>query len=346
MNQILAIFRSRQRSPLSYFFIVCLISFQLVDTASAQSPMPLKHAGTAAGAPAGSYALSGFENVNLFNGKLDFHLPMVQVGGRGDVGYTVNLNIEASWHINRVTQPDTHFDNPEDYDWGMNSGYGPGIMFGQAYTSYYPLPCDPANWNLSETVTTLTRLTFKTQEGTAYEFVDQASYGSLQDVYTYCGHNLPGQGYNRGKIFVTTDGSGMTFISDVNIFDFNLNTASPFSVSGVLFMSNGTRYRIDNGAVQWIQDRNGNRIEFSYGDGISQPHGLYQVKDSIGRKVSFCYANHQQVGNCGNFPDYDSITYSGFGGAPRTIKIWKGPTMTISQPPIIPRVRSNTITIN
>jgi len=27
------------------------------------------------GAPAGSFALSGFDNVNLFNGNLNFHLP-------------------------------------------------------------------------------------------------------------------------------------------------------------------------------------------------------------------------------------------------------------------------------
>jgi hypothetical protein len=31
--------------------------------------------GLAAGSPAGAYQLSGFENVNLYNGNLDFHLP-------------------------------------------------------------------------------------------------------------------------------------------------------------------------------------------------------------------------------------------------------------------------------
>ena len=39
--------------------------------------------GQAPGAPAGSYSLSGFEKVNLFNGHLNFQLPLLQVSGRG-----------------------------------------------------------------------------------------------------------------------------------------------------------------------------------------------------------------------------------------------------------------------
>ena len=36
--------------------------------------------GLAPGAPAGSYPLSGFDNINLYNGKMNFHLPLVQIG--------------------------------------------------------------------------------------------------------------------------------------------------------------------------------------------------------------------------------------------------------------------------
>ena len=42
--------------------------------------------GLSPGAPAGSYALSDFDNVNLFNGNLNFALPLVKVGGRGGAG--------------------------------------------------------------------------------------------------------------------------------------------------------------------------------------------------------------------------------------------------------------------
>ena len=46
------------------------------------------------GAPAGSYGLSGFENVNLYNGNLNFALPLVHIGGRGGVDCTMMLTIE------------------------------------------------------------------------------------------------------------------------------------------------------------------------------------------------------------------------------------------------------------
>ena len=50
--------------------------------------------GLTPGAPAGSYALSGFDNINLYNGSLNFHLPLIQIGGRGVAGFTSNLTIE------------------------------------------------------------------------------------------------------------------------------------------------------------------------------------------------------------------------------------------------------------
>src|SRR5205807_10450538 len=53
----------------------------------------------APGAPSGSYALSGFDTVNLFNGNLDVRVPLLRVGGRGEAGYTMVLPVERSWRI-------------------------------------------------------------------------------------------------------------------------------------------------------------------------------------------------------------------------------------------------------
>lgn len=50
--------------------------------------------GQSPGAPTGSYALSGFDNVNLFNGHLNFHLPLIKVNGRGGVSFSSALPIE------------------------------------------------------------------------------------------------------------------------------------------------------------------------------------------------------------------------------------------------------------
>ena len=55
--------------------------------------------GLAPGAPAGAYALSDFDNVNLFNGGLSFRLPLISAGGRGSVNTTVALPIEQKWIV-------------------------------------------------------------------------------------------------------------------------------------------------------------------------------------------------------------------------------------------------------
>src|SRR5262245_17692003 len=46
-------------------------------------------AGLKPGAPAGSYVLSGFDNINPYNGNLNFSLPLLKIGGRGSAGYTI-----------------------------------------------------------------------------------------------------------------------------------------------------------------------------------------------------------------------------------------------------------------
>jgi|SRR5687767_13901417 len=53
--------------------------------------------GLAPGAPAGSYELSGFENVNPYNGGLNFSLPITEVSGRGGASYTIRVPIENKW---------------------------------------------------------------------------------------------------------------------------------------------------------------------------------------------------------------------------------------------------------
>src|SRR6185312_5861508 len=68
-------------------------------------------AGLSRGTPAGSYALTGFDNVNLFNGHMNFHLPLVTVGGRKGAGYTIMLPIEQVWTA-QVLDPINYFYNP------------------------------------------------------------------------------------------------------------------------------------------------------------------------------------------------------------------------------------------
>jgi len=56
--------------------------------------------GITPGAPAGSYDLSGMESINLFNGNLDFHLPLLSLDGRGSAvrSMMVSLNTKK-WRV-------------------------------------------------------------------------------------------------------------------------------------------------------------------------------------------------------------------------------------------------------
>ena len=69
------------------FIVLALLSFGVsAQTSNTDGATP---AGLSPGAPAGSYSLTGFENVNLYNGNLNVSLPLLAVGGRGSAGYTV-----------------------------------------------------------------------------------------------------------------------------------------------------------------------------------------------------------------------------------------------------------------
>ena len=81
------------------------------------------------GTPAGSYALSGFDNVNLFNGNLNFHLQLLHIGGRGEAQYTMMLPIETHWRVLNRSNDYQEIWLPTDSTWyGDKPGYGPGML--------------------------------------------------------------------------------------------------------------------------------------------------------------------------------------------------------------------------
>ena len=57
------------------------------------------------GAPAGSYALSGLDNINLFNGNLNFRLPLATIIGRGEIGSAVAIPLERKWRVLDIQLP-------------------------------------------------------------------------------------------------------------------------------------------------------------------------------------------------------------------------------------------------
>src|SRR5215813_6748206 len=103
----------RLQHYLGTFAAVVGLIIILSATALAQSTPPANTTATAGwtplalqpGAPAGSYALGDFDNINLFNGHLNFRLPLMQIGGRGRAGYTMMLPIEQNWIVQTVAVP-------------------------------------------------------------------------------------------------------------------------------------------------------------------------------------------------------------------------------------------------
>lgn len=101
-----------KRHYLRVFVSVGVLLIASFTTALAQSSPPANTTATAGwtplslqpGAPAGSYPLGDFDNVNLFNGHLNFRLPLMQIGGRGRAGYTM-LPIEQNWNVQTVAVP-------------------------------------------------------------------------------------------------------------------------------------------------------------------------------------------------------------------------------------------------
>ena len=74
-------------------------------------------------------------------------------------------------------------------------------------------------------------------------------------------------------------------------------------------LRDGTRFRVDDGKISWVRDRNGNKASFTYD--ISRR--VTSITDSLNRLVTISYPS-QTTG-------FTQISYKGFGGAARSIKI-------------------------
>jgi RHS repeat-associated protein len=281
--------------------IILLLVLFLSTSTKAQSvtdgSTPL---GLTPGMPAGSYALSDFDSVNLYNGNLGFRLPLLGIGGRGGAGYTVTLRLEQKWIVDKeVTpgEPTMYYPNP---NWWTIDGFKPLYSVGRLETRQggskeYNLQCGLGFIH----VWTLTRLTFTAPDGTEYELRDQLTNG--RPDHPICAP------LNRGRVFVTSDGASATFISDADVSDYLYDNPANPPQSGYLTLRDGTRYRIDGGLVTWMRDRNGNKLTFTYAS--QKP---VSITDSLNRQVTISY---------GSPGGYDQITFKGFGGATRSIKV-------------------------
>lgn len=282
---------------------VLLLAIALNISASGQNTDGTTPAGVAPGAPAGSYPLSDFDTINLFNGNLNFSLPLVKIGGRGKVGHVIPLTIENKWRTVQYGSYPIHYalDSWLPYS---SVGYTKGKLAGRI-ANFPEMYCTSQPGG--ESYQTLLRLTFTTPDGTEYELHSAANSSvGVSEYSEWCAIN---QTPNRGKVFVTRDGTAATFVSDVDLVDLKEPNLEAFNPSGYLLTKDGTRYRIDGGQITWVRDPNGNQLTFSYASDLSQ------ITDSLGRTVTFSYRNAEMT-----VPD--QITYKGVGGTDRTVRVY------------------------
>jgi hypothetical protein len=294
-------------SLFAVLLFICVMTANVFGSTSAtDGSTPL---GLQPGAPAGSYALSGFDNVNLYNGSLNFQLSLLAISGRGGAQIPILLPIEGKWRVSDIAlpQPDgsyRHLYLPLQSWWENNDRkYRPGSLVGRQ-GSFDVMTC-PDNTTIS--ALTLRRLTFTAPDGTEYELRDTLTGGEPANNGGCNYLNPP----SRGRVFVTGDGSAATFVSDATIYDYVIspNPEAEFYPSGYLMLRDGTRYRIDGGGVSWLRDRNGNKFTFGY-DSNAQ---IQTITDSLNRVVTI--SRNTGPGT------FDQITYKGFGGTQRIIKV-------------------------
>jgi YD repeat-containing protein len=303
-----------RKRKLLFAALLLLLSASRLVAQDLTSTTPL---GVAPGSPAGSYALSGFENVNLFNGNLNFNLSLVQVGGRGGAQVPLLLPIEQRWVVKHwlINVATGEYVTYADPNWWNDLIVVPRYGIGSLYIRYSgqgaTTGCPSGDQDVYFT-DTMTRMTFVAPDGTEYDLRDQLSGGQALHVSPNCPGTSPGA--SRGKVFVTADGTAATFVSDATIHDSNnANSFSSQFVSGYLMTRDGTRYRIDNGDITWMRDRNGNKLAFVYDNGVTT------ITDSLNRRVTIEYA----VTDAAPYGLCDRITLKGFGGADRKIRISK-----------------------
>lgn len=215
------------------------INSQTTSPTDATTPLALSP-----GSPAGSYAVSGFENVNPYNGNLSFHLPLISIKGRGLATSSI-LGIDSKgWKVKHVATTDANgfpvdVFTPVANPWTPGAGYGAGKLVGRRSGLYPDQTCGATRYIYQQT---LTRLTFIAGDGTEFEFRDQLTGGQPASVTNPCAT----QGAPRGTVFVTTDGNAATFTSDAPIYDRlqSMGGGGIQFLSGYLMMSDGMRYRI------------------------------------------------------------------------------------------------------
>lgn len=221
----------------------------------------------------GSYGLTNIDTVNLFSGRVTVKLPREIVMGRGQAGtqYFWSWDSPMRWQVYKSTDLNGNpvygagfgggnpwFGAPYGFLQGMHVVYPVGTGWGG------PTQCDIDGyvWAWDKT---LTRLIWVEPDGTEHEMRDVLTNGQPKSG-AGCNSGQPGHSANRGRVFVATDGSGATYVSDQAIrdgaysgFEFPYNYDDDWT--GWLLLKDGRRIRVSWDNDRGLKDRNGNQYK-------------------------------------------------------------------------------------
>jgi RHS repeat-associated protein len=274
--------------------LIIVLLFHLISISSLGQTRSTGDGYTPSEVAAGSNPLSDFENINLFNRSVRFQFILAKLTGRGGLPVVLPLNLGQKWKAEEYRQ-ESHTDYAAVADNEADPIFptieGENIMNPPYTTVRCPGGSYPG--------VMVTRIRLKTPDGAEYIFHDVAQNGAPKHVNLCNESSLIN---NRGRVFVTSDGSGMTFIADQDIYDsywYEVHSQT-FPVSGVVISKDGTRYFFRPGTPP-VMDRNGNQITYS------------PLADSSGRQIT--------IPNSGT-PGVIIHRVKGFGGANRDVKVY------------------------
>src|SRR5436189_5189189 len=114
-----------------------------IDRSLTDGSMP---SGFAPGAAAGSYPLSDIDTINVYNGNVNFHLPLLEIGGRGDAAAAFMFKIDTkNWlvkhHDYEINGTPATSNIPTFQHSQGPSGYGPGALGGRHVGGLFTTNC-------------------------------------------------------------------------------------------------------------------------------------------------------------------------------------------------------------
>jgi len=281
----------------------------------------------------GSTAASVTDGVDVFAGKLEQILPLLNIKGRGETRQGLYLPLRnTEW---RVFETATVYSSDRVYHYYRTDQMNYVNIFARAgYQTLGQLEVQTKfeGWFIGQT-RSVTDIKFTTSGGAITHFrdvltngepYDTASRGCVFSTYEPP-PNPPPAACSRGRSFRATDGSNAMFVADADVYDMvfqDVMGPSPYqtqaNISGMLYLNDGTRLRIESifNNVTRITDRNGNFMKLDYVTETGYTQGfLRKITDSVNREITIVYGDALQA----SF--YDEIVYKGFGGTERRIRI-------------------------